>query len=300
MSVHLRRSLLSLSLLVLPLLAASCSFTVHKRSIALSVDHVDDRPLVVRTSNGSVRIANSENDSVQIHAEVGSRSKERLALIRIDAGRAADGTLLIRPVWPGGSRENGDACSFRIDLPSAGDIDVETHNGKVVVEGVGRNARLRTSNGRIRARGLEGSVSAVTSNGSVRAEAIAGSVDLQSSNGSIEIAHVSTPVRAHTSNGSVKVTHASCLEGPLDIQSSNGSIELDLVGLVGEMTLRTSNGRVSVDAPADFELERSSKSRAALRSHIGQGVSQVRTSNGSIRVRVRKEAAQLHVPTKSL
>lgn len=127
-----------------------------------------------------------------------------------------------------GTTENGE-----IDLTLVHDVDVETSNGRVTLDGVTGTIRVATSNGRIEGSGLGGEgVEASTSNGAIElALDVAQDVEARTSNGSIDLTvpDGSYQVNAETSNGGIDVTIPDDPDGEhtLDLSTSNGSVTVD-------------------------------------------------------------------------
>ncbi|MCD2443648.1 DUF4097 family beta strand repeat-containing protein [Agromyces sp. SYSU K20354] len=127
-----------------------------------------------------------------------------------------------------GRTENGE-----VDLTLVHDVDVETSNGRITLDGVTGTIRAATSNGRIEGSGLEGDgIEASTSNGAIdlRVE-VAQDVEARTSNGSIDLTVPDGTYRvsAETSNGrtDIAVPNDSSGEFSLDLSTSNGSITVD-------------------------------------------------------------------------
>ncbi|GAA1807997.1 DUF4097 family beta strand repeat-containing protein [Agromyces neolithicus] len=128
-----------------------------------------------------------------------------------------------------GHTENGE-----VDLTLVHDVDVETSNGRITLDGVTGTIRAATSNGRIEGSGLDGDGGIVvsTSNGAIDLRLdVAQDVEARTSNGSIDLAvpDGSYRVSAETSNGrtNVDVPNDSSGEFTLDLSTSNGSITVE-------------------------------------------------------------------------
>ncbi|GAA1769084.1 DUF4097 family beta strand repeat-containing protein [Agromyces humatus] len=128
----------------------------------------------------------------------------------------------------GGRTENGE-----VDLTLVHDVDVETSNGRIALDGVTGTIRAATSNGRIEGSGLEGGgIDVSTSNGAIdlRLE-VAQEVEARTSNGSIDVAvpDGSYRVNHETSNGRIDIAIPTDPSGEftLDLSTSNGSITVE-------------------------------------------------------------------------
>ena len=137
---------------------------------------------------------------------------------------------------PAGLDVSGHTENGEVDLTLVNDVDVETSNGRITLDGVTGTIRAATSNGRIEGSGLEGD----------------GGIDVSTSNGAIDLRiDVAQDVEARTSNGSIDLVGARRqlsrerrdLERPHeDIAVPNDSS--------GEFTLdlSTSNGSITVES----------------------------------------------------
>ena len=135
---------------------------------------------------------------------------------------------------PAGLDVSGHTENGEVDLTLVNDVDVETSNGRITLDGVTGTIRAATSNGRIEGSALEGDggIDVSTSNGAIdlRVE-VAQDVEANTSNGSIDVSvpDGSYRVNAETSNGrtDVAVPNDSSGEFTLDLSTSNGSITVE-------------------------------------------------------------------------
>ncbi|MBX3389948.1 MAG: DUF4097 family beta strand repeat protein [Phycisphaeraceae bacterium] len=242
----------------------------------------------VQTRNGSVEIASANNsnagtEGAVVTATLHARTQERLDEARVVAEPVGD-RLNVRVEWPNGRPQSGEGCSFRIDAPSPGSINVATSNGRISLRDCGGHAELDTSNGSIRVTNQSGDVNATTANGRIELRDIAGSADASTTNGSIDLINISGRAFASTSNASATVHLADDSTGPLQIRTSNGNIDLAIGRhFAGDLRLSTSNGRIRFDSPMEVREMESNRS-ASLRFGTGGGASSARTSNGSISI----------------
>ena len=135
---------------------------------------------------------------------------------------------------PAGLDVSGHTENGEIDLTLVHDVDVETSNGRITLDGVTGTIRVSTSNGRIEGSGLEGDggIDASTSNGAIDLQLeVAQDVEARTSNGSIDLSvpDGSYRVNAETSNGrtDIAVPNDSSGEFTLDLSTSNGSITVE-------------------------------------------------------------------------
>lgn len=256
----------------------------RKETRTLSIAHAANMPLAVATQNGSVEISRWEGANVSVTAEVRAKTEDRLAATTVRAERDAAGTLSLSVIWPDGKRLNNEGVSFTVRIPDASQVDVNTSNGRIRVEGVGEAAVLQTSNAAISARDIRRDLKANTSNGGVTAENIGGDVTAQTSNASIVIRDVAGKVDATTSNGKIDARLAQGSTGPFRLVTSNGSISAEAgSAFAGEVSASTSNGSIRFDDGTTTK-----KAGTSFSTTIGSGgaKSTARTSNGSVDIRI--------------
>ncbi len=210
--------------------------------------------LRVECRNGSIRVAqgggqvecqtdltasaDSREEANHLVEEmfVTSERKGELLRIYVDVPPAADG-------W---------SASMQLQVPAGLALDLDTSNGRIVVEDSFSSVRADTSNGSI----------------NVRCDGVA---ELETSNGSVKLAGMPERFDIHTSNASATVNLAGDWNGEGKIKTSNGSITVNCAGQVRcATTSSTSNGSI--------------KGVRDLRGEPDVGELVLRTSNASIRV----------------
>lgn len=266
----------------------------YRETRNLVAEHEQGAAIALETANGGVTIRRADVYAVEITANVRARTQERLEATRIIAAPAG-GALRISVEWPEGRRLGSEGCSFDVLLPSADGAQVRTSNGSIEIDGLAGLADLRSSNGRITVRDHLGDVDAHSSNGRITAERVAGGVRADTSNGGVTVLDVGGPVDVGTSNGSVRIALAPDNPGPVRAASSNGAIDAALSpAFAGELRASTSNGVVHFEGgdlrPRVLRMGR----RTATLSFGEEGAaapSRLRTSNGSIRIRVQTPVA---------
>ncbi len=259
-----------------------------KKTCNLNVPHQAGKPIDVQSRNGAVSVVSDPSATdVSIEAVVYSKDQSRLEAINVKAERDGEGTLRVGVEWPGGKPKSNEGCSFKIRVPDARGVNINTSNGAVTLEGLDGDAVADTSNGSIRVERQGGSLRADTSNGKITVVGVAGNVVADTSNGSVSIEDVAGSVTADSSNGRVSITLAPSSPGPVTIDTSNGSVEV-ICGpaFAGDVTMDTSNGSITL-TEADGTAH---KGKGRLNATIGAGgaKSVVSTSNGSIQFRIRE------------
>lgn len=205
---------------------------------------------VIDNSNGSISVTGSSRRDIVVQARViasaetesDARSLARDVSITLDNGR-------LRASGPDHERRRSWSVSYRVELPSAFDVTLETSNGSLAVDGV------------------RGRIDAESSNGSVRLTDLGGRVNARTSNGS---AHVTLSGRRWDGDG-------------LTVVTDNGSARLDVPdGYNAHLVAGTNNGSLHVDIPVTVQGRVSRRIDTTLGS--GGATIDVRTSNGSLRI----------------
>jgi len=129
-------------------------------------------------------------------------------------------------------------------------------------------------------------VSADTSNGAITVETVSGRLNLDTSNGAIAVLEVTGDVVADTSNGAISMWEVT---GDVHADTSNGRIDLERI--VGAVDAETSNGDIELNTiQGEVDGRTSNGSIHYEGIPVGQN-NHLRTSNGSITVRIPAEAS---------
>jgi DUF4097 and DUF4098 domain-containing protein YvlB len=242
-------------------LAAAPAVAQDSRDWSWDGTLAEGRTVFLHNVNGSVRFEVGSGDRVEVTAEKRWRRGDP-ELVRIEARQNASGNVVVCAMWreddqcteggiDGGNRrwnrDNDVSVHFTIRVPAYANVDANTVNGGVEV------AELR---GRVEANTVNGNVSAASSGG---------------------------PVRARTVNGSIRARGQIASSG-LDYSTVNGSIEIELpADANADVSLRTTNGRVTSDFPITFTGEINPR---RIEAKLGNGGPELRarTVNGGIRL----------------
>jgi hypothetical protein len=261
--------------------------------------------LSVENMNGSIEIVGWDRNEVDISGTKYAATEDLLRRIRIDVVAPGD-SVYIRTVQPSGFRGNMGA-RYTIRVPRRTEYDrIVSSNGRIQIDDVEGNGRLRTSNGSIKALRTRGSLEVETSNGSVDLSEHTGPATIRTSNGQVRAENVRGYFEASTSNASITARLTDPEAGrPVKLNSSNGSITLTLDTLRNnDIIASTSNSSITVKLPdrvganlkartsnssitTDFDVTaRGETSKTRLEGAINGGgpLLDLSTSNGSIRV----------------
>jgi len=256
--------------LLVPLVAALAGCDVHLGNLAARATDEWTRSYPLK-AGGEIRIVNT-NGKIEVDGVDGSTVEVRAERIARAATDAAARDLLPRIVI------KEDIAPDR--------VSIETDRISGIMIGAAYEVRYH-----------------------VRAPRSA-SVDVTNTNGQVELTGLAGRVTAHTTNGGVK---GDGLRGAVEARSTNGQVAIDL-GAIGSdrIALQTTNGGVVLTLPesakadlsatvtngaisvGDFQgLDVAEKSRRRLEAKLNGGGTaiELRTTNGSVRIRPRNSVA---------
>jgi len=216
--------------------------------------------LEVSNTNGGIEVSTWDRNEIQIEARKkvkssnAERAREAFEELEISIDETAGG-VTIETEYPrrgsgGWGRDVSMSVHYTIRVPVQSDLDLGTVNGKVRVEGVNGELDLHTTNGGIIVEDAGGHVSARTTNGGI----------------DVELAQVSSgeDMTFRTTNGGITLLL------PSDIRAT--------------LTARTTNGGIHTDFPITIQGS-FGKNRLEGDLNGGGGSIELRTTNGSIRIR---------------
>jgi len=196
--------------------------------------------LQVESSNGFVVVEAADTSTVTATARLRSRGDTlEKAEARVEAivyEMRQDGntvTLRYRSADQTDDVRRYSGVSFTVTVPRQADVYADTSNGDITVSGA------------------QGAFDLDTSNGDIELDDLIGTINADTSNGRIEVAGVNGVLILETSNGAIRMDD---VEARVDARTSNGRIEFSGV-LVGDShTMRTSNGTIGIEIPADASI----------------------------------------------
>lgn len=209
-----------------------------------------------RTANGSLSVTGSNRRDVSVQARIVARASSmdaardlaKQVTVSLERGQLrADG-----PRTSGMFNRSNWHVSYRVEVPSTYDLNLEAANGSITIADVRGTINAETANGAIRLSGLGGHVRARTSNGSAHAT----------------------------------VTGSRWEGDGLSMVTTNGSARLDLPESINAvLKVGTRNGSLNVDFPITVQGNIGGRVRD-FETTLGSGgpMLEVRTSNGSVRV----------------
>lgn len=160
--------------------------------------------------------------------------------------------------------------SFRLQLPRETSCNLRTSDGNISLKGLKGDQRSSTSDGDINVAEVQGSLFASTSDGNITVKKVGGAVEAKTSDGDIQLEEIKGDTKGSTSDGNVTVTKATGnvsmktsdgdltfrdIAGSLNAHTSDGNVTGNLLELTKELTIKTSDGNISVSVPANLGMD---------------------------------------------
>jgi Putative adhesin len=233
--------------------------------------------LEVRGFNGFIRVTARRG-------QTGVRF-ERKSGASVTLERRGD-TVVITTRRPFFSFNSG--VNITLDIPENLEVNLQTSNGFVEVQGRVAKLTVKTSNDRIAVRDTgTADIRLETSNDDINLERLAGTLYARSSNGSIRLLDSSLSLDAQTDNASITLERLTLTNNTRSrAVTSNGSITVAGLNASSGLLIRgaTSNARVDVNTPGlNVRLEDSRFE--ARRDGFGTAELELKTDNDRITVR---------------
>lgn len=259
------------------LVAAGCTAgPTETRDDSFSVNGTTT--LIVNSDNGWIKV-NAGNDSeVRVQATL-------RGIDRIDYEVSQDGdTITVLAEIDQGWFISNVGVDITITAPVSADVELETSNGAIELNGIEGKGTLGTSNGKIVLENVKGDFEGETSNGKIEVDIFEGTTFLRTSNGGLYLQEVTGIVNAETSNGLISCSGNMIAGGDNRLITSNGDVDVELLGTPSiKLDASTSNGDVTSGLPITF----TTTSEDHLVGTIGDGEADlyIRTSNGDVTIR---------------
>src|SRR5262245_52847337 len=212
--------------------------------------------LVVRESNGRIRVEVADGDKIEVVAT-------RISTAPTEEAAKADlkNSSITENVTADLVELDSSTRSLQIMMNQSRRVEYEIKVPKML------NVTLKTANGAIDVRGVGGTLAVEATNGKVEASALAGAADVSAVNGQIKLEFAKihdAGVRCKTTNGQIVVTVPAAAKA--------------------NITARVLHGVISTENLSS--LEKSEDSRQRLSATIGGGGPGIRleTTNGEVRV----------------
>jgi len=214
--------------------------------------------LKLSNTNGDVEITTWDRDEIQIEARKkvkasdDDRARQAFEDLAVNIHESAGG-VTVETEYPKGKDgwwgNVSSSVQYDIRVPRRADLEIDTVNGKVRVEGAQGEIDLETTNGGVKVQDSGGSVSARTTNGGIEVELqqVDASEDMsfRTTNGSVTLT-LPPDIRAHlsarTTNGSVHTDFPITVQGTFRKNRLDG----DLNGGGASIELKTTNGSIHI------------------------------------------------------
>lgn len=132
------------------------------------------------------------------------------------------------------------------------DISAHTSDGNIKVSDIGGAAELITSDGDIHATGVSGHANFRTSDGNIYANDIGDDMEATTSDGDINLENTRGIQTVKTSDGAVYFEN---VQGSLSARTSDGPIKGSISKPTQKLTLKTSDGNISVSVPRGLGMD---------------------------------------------
>lgn len=171
--------------------------------------------LVCRSHNGGITvIGDATATEIRVRAEItalaSSQAEADALLHQLDVQRdTVDGKLTVAGLGPGSTWTQSSMFTFTITLPPRTTLDLQSHNGDLRLQGTTGDVQAETHNGRILGAAAGARVTAITHNGGVELDLRGGGreVGIETHNGQVVVtldADHGARVEAATHNGRVR------------------------------------------------------------------------------------------------
>lgn len=200
--------------------------------------------------NGGIAVHAWDRNEILVRAKIQTWAQSQAEARRLAAAiriRANDGRISAEESESG--RRSGWSVSYDVYVPRRSDLDLRTHNGGIVVDGVQGRIDVEALNGGVSIRNVQGDLRGGTTNGGVTLfldgdRWIGEGVDLETTNGGVTIIvpeRYSARLETGTVNGGMNV------DFPITVQGMVGRRLSTTLGSGGPLIrVRTTNGGVTL------------------------------------------------------
>ncbi|MBY0506281.1 MAG: DUF4097 domain-containing protein [Bryobacteraceae bacterium] len=262
-----------LTLLALPLLLTSCDFEGlqndrFREDFHMTYKLEPGQRVSVENANGGIEVAGWDKNEVDVSGQRFAPTEDILKQIRVDVQASAI-AVRVRTIMPKGMGWRGvtGGVKYLIRVPKQTLLDrVESTNGSLRVEEVQGNAQLRTTNGSVKLYRAQGAFDVHTTNGSIELSSHGGDVKAHTTNGGIRVEGLDGGLTAGTTNGSINARLLGASTQPVRMDTTNGAIDITLEKPAAGLHASTSNGSITVKAPASLKASIRASSGSAVNS----------------------------------
>ena len=234
--------------------------------------------LVINNDNGWIKVNTGTDTEVRVQATL-------RGIDRIDYEVSQNGnTITVLAEIDQGWFISNVGVDITITAPVNANVELETSNGMIGLDGIEGTGTLRTSNGEIVLENVKGDFEGETSNGKIEVDTLEGTAFLRTSNGGLNLEEVIGEVDAETSNGGISYSGDMIAGGDNRLVTSNGNVDVELLGTPSiELDASTNNGDVTSELP----ITATTTSDDHLVGIIGDGEADlyIESSNGDVTIR---------------
>lgn len=243
------------------------------REVQLDASLTEGKSFSATTLNGAIEVTGAEVSTCTLKAAIKVKAgmtddvaKAVAEQVIVELVETADG-LVAKIDTPTLKPRESISINLNVTLPRQTDLDLTTHNGRIMLEGLKGTIDATTHNGRVMSKDVEGKATLVTHNGRIGCTDFSGDAHLRTHNGAVEF---------HCAD--------SAPAGRIDIETYNGRVVFDAPAeYSATVDLATHNGSIHTNLPI-LTVGELSKQRRTGAIGEGEGTLRIVTHNGSIRI----------------
>ncbi len=250
--------------------------------------------LRLTTFDGAIDIRSGDGRDVVVEIEKRGPTKETVERLQVESKQ--DGNRIDVEVkkpseetFFGIGHHMSPTAKLIVTMPKDGNVIARSGDGAIHIENVRGRLELRTGDGSIRAREIGGQVSLFTGDGSVVLDGISGELELSTGDGSVTVSGKPSALSLKTGDGAItfRADSGTVMKDDWSVSTGDGGVTLYLPTDFGaELDAHTGDG--NIHSELKVSSEDTDDERRTLRGRLGSGgkVLKIRTSDGSIRLKV--------------
>jgi hypothetical protein len=253
--------------------------------------------LSLSTFDGSIEVRGWDRNEVVVEVEKAGPDQQTVERIQVKAAQTGNAISIDvpkpSPIETTGLRRSPSA-SLVVSAPLKSSVVARSGDGSIEIRRLEGKVDLDTEDGSVQIEDISGSLIVRTGDGQVQGRKVNGQAEIHTGDGSVGLDGVLTGVTIETRDGSIEVTArpGSRADSDWDVTTGDGDVRLEMPrGFSADIDARTGDGRVRVDSITDAPTATRSEDdeRVSVTGRLGGGgkALRVRTSSGSITVRLR-------------
>ena len=242
--------------------------------------------LWVKNRNGDVCVVGWEKEEMHLTAEIRDTDRRRVELvIQQKDGDLDIETVFQQPFWSfDWGLVLSPRCEMTIFVPRRLLGYFRTTNGSIFISYLDGYAHCETTNGDIQVKHFSGEAYAETKNGTIEGQDLQARIKAITTNGHVLLTGVDGGIVAETTNGNIVAKALNGWGEGISLRTINGSIDIALGEAAGEITAESADGSLNIKIP-DAKVIESSKRSAHLKVPGRMQKISLRTTNGTITLR---------------